>query len=73
MSAKVFSPISLVHSMSRSFWFCRSALTAFAAASLVAGEACTAEKTGSGSLWPIPPLGGVGWKAHISGLADADG
>ena len=52
---EIFNPVNLVQSMCKSFWFCQSALTSFAATSLVAPKSCNMKGNPDGSLWPIPP------------------
>ena len=54
-AGKLFNGVELVQHMCKSFWFCRSALTSFAAASIAALPACKVEENPGGSLWPIPP------------------
>lgn len=49
-SARVFNGVQLVQTLCKSFWFCRSALTSFVAASLAVYDACNVEETRHGSL-----------------------
>ena len=70
-SNQLFNPVELVSQLVDSFWCIRSGLTSFARSSLQ--PACTVQDVPKGvSLWPVPPLGGVGQAMQTQDL-EGDG
>ena len=53
-SSSVHDMVDIMDNVCKQFWGCRTALTAFARASLASGNTCTVEK-GNYPLWPCPP------------------
>ena len=53
-SSSVHDMVDIMDNVCKQFWSCRTALTAFARASLASGNTCNVEK-GNHPLWPCPP------------------